>query len=109
MSNNKKYDLVSDRVDLGHECFYSKCMWQGEWVAIYEWHKCGARDAPGQFGDGTTAGWIPFNVPAADEITTGLGPRWEVVQFEPLTLSPSLQCGLCPHHGFIREDRWVPA
>ena len=34
---------------------------------------------------------------------------WELVQREPLTLSPSLQCRACPDHGFIREGKWVRA
>ena len=34
---------------------------------------------------------------------------WSVLQEEPLTLSPSLLCLACGHHGFIREGRWVPA
>lgn len=34
---------------------------------------------------------------------------WTVESFEPLTLSPSLLCRLCGHHGFIREGRWIPA
>jgi hypothetical protein len=34
---------------------------------------------------------------------------WEVVSLEPLTLSPSLLCTACGHHGFIREGKWCPA
>jgi hypothetical protein len=34
---------------------------------------------------------------------------WDLVTLEPLTLSPSLLCTLCGHHGFIREGKWVPA
>lgn len=36
-------------------------------------------------------------------------PKWAVEQEEPLTLSPSLLCTACGHHGFIREGQWVPA
>lgn len=36
-------------------------------------------------------------------------PAWEVVSEEPLTLSPSLLCRACGHHGWIRDGRWVPA
>jgi hypothetical protein len=36
-------------------------------------------------------------------------PSWTVVQDEPLTLSPSLLCTACGHHGFIQDGRWVPA
>lgn len=34
---------------------------------------------------------------------------WDLIQEEPLTLSPSLLCRACGSHGFIREGRWVPA
>ncbi|MFD1145952.1 hypothetical protein [Saccharothrix hoggarensis] len=36
-------------------------------------------------------------------------PKWDVVTLEPLTLSPSLLCRACGHHGFVRDGRWVPA
>jgi len=39
-----------------------------------------------------------------------VGPdSWEVVQESPLTLSPSIDCSVCPAHGYIREGRWVDA
>lgn len=34
---------------------------------------------------------------------------WKVEQEDPLTLSPSLLCRVCGHHGWIRSGRWVPA
>lgn len=34
---------------------------------------------------------------------------WDVISVEPLTLSPSILCTVCKHHGFIRDGRWVPA
>jgi hypothetical protein len=34
---------------------------------------------------------------------------WQVEQWDPLTLSPSLLCRECQHHGWIRAGRWVPA
>lgn len=36
-------------------------------------------------------------------------PSWVVESEELLTLSPSLLCRTCGHHGFIREGKWVPA
>ncbi len=36
-------------------------------------------------------------------------PLWDVVNATPLTLSPSLLCRTCGHHGFIRDGKWVPA
>lgn len=42
--------------------------------------------------------------------TPGDGPRWTVVQGEPLTLSPSIQDKTCSEglHGHIVDGRWVP-
>lgn len=34
---------------------------------------------------------------------------WDIVALQPLTLSPSLLCRACGHHGFIRDGSWVPA
>lgn len=34
---------------------------------------------------------------------------WTVVAEDPLTLSPSLLCTECGHHGHITEGRWQPA
>ena len=33
---------------------------------------------------------------------------WDVLKLEPLTLSPSLLCRVCGHHGFVQNGRWVP-
>ena len=38
-----------------------------------------------------------------------LSPVWHVDSVRPLTLSPSLLCTECGHHGFIRDGRWIPA
>jgi hypothetical protein len=45
---------------------------------------------------------VPFN-------QHGETQGWDVLSTEPLTLSPSLRCRRCGHHGFIRDGRWVPA
>lgn len=39
------------------------------------------------------------------------GARWTVEDpdEEHLTLSPSVVCRTCGHHGFVRAGRWVPA
>lgn len=33
---------------------------------------------------------------------------WTVVRLEPLTLTPSVLCRRCGHHGRIRGGRWEP-
>ncbi len=37
------------------------------------------------------------------------GPFWTVESLEPLTLSPSVLCSVCGHHGWIRGGVWVSA
>lgn len=32
--------------------------------------------------------------------------KWTVVQEDPLTLSPSLNCTACGRHGYIENGRW---
>lgn len=54
-------------------------------------------------------GAVHFDVPGAKEIFGGPAHVWQVQSWEPLTLSPSLQCGSCPDHGFIRGGKWVRA
>lgn len=36
-------------------------------------------------------------------------PHWTVNSWEPLDISPSVACGSCGCHGFIREGKWVDA
>lgn len=53
-------------------------------------------------------GSISFDIPELPE-----GERryavWQLHSLEPLDVSPSLLCGTCQHHGFIRQGAWVPA
>lgn len=39
----------------------------------------------------------------------GSTPMWDVVQSEPLTLSPSILCRSCGKHGYIHNGRWEEA
>lgn len=34
---------------------------------------------------------------------------WELISLSPLTIAPSLLCGACGDHGFIRDGKWIPA
>lgn len=36
----------------------------------------------------------------------GKRPEWDVESLEPLTLSPSVLCGACGVHGYIRNGKW---
>lgn len=99
------WDIVptgAKKFDLGEGSCYTKVNYQDEWVGINEWHRlpngkwCG--------------GWVPFaGMGWAAKFEPGAIQTWEVLSLEPLTLSPSLLCTTCQHHGFIREGRWVPA
>jgi hypothetical protein len=58
-------------------------------------HPHGSQDIIGVLG------WIPVQPEWPD--------GWVVVCLDPLTLSPSVLCRSCGHHGFIRNGRWEPA
>lgn len=60
-----------------------------------EWHINPATDRP-------CGGWVPVN---RDRETR----HWDLVQADPVTLHPSLLCGTCPSHGWVREGRWIQA
>lgn len=53
------------------------------------------------------AGSMLFNVIEAADYGSN-APRWDVVSWDPLTLEPSILCGECGHHGYIRDGAWVP-
>lgn len=61
--------------------------------------------------DGTRcAGFLYFDTPPVREaFEPAASAMWTVEQQDPLTLSPSLLCRGCGHHGWIRDGRWVPA
>ena len=46
-------------------------------------------------------GYVGFDPPWRGE--------WKLISVEPLTISPSLLCRACGHHGFVRGGKWVPA
>lgn len=35
--------------------------------------------------------------------------RWTLINFDPLTIAPSVLCRSCGDHGFVRDGKWVPA
>jgi hypothetical protein len=80
-------------IDIGNGTWITKMYYNGEWVGINEWHY--------NDKDNLCGGWVPFT---GSSIDTGSG--WTVESFDPLTLSPSLLCNVCKHHGWIRNGRW---
>jgi len=92
-------NLPEDAIDLGHNTFYTKLHDKDQnWSGIHEWHQCKG-DPEGEY----SAGFVGFEGKGRQFRT-----MWKVESYDPLTLSPSLACGMCGHHGFIRNGRWEP-
>jgi len=53
-------------------------------------------------------GFVHFDVPGIELLAQGR-PVWQVESLDPLTISPSVLCGACGDHGFIRSGRWQRA
>lgn len=71
----------------------------GEVVGLTEYHVCNGAVTGGavmlKLGYGPTQTW---------HVDAGQAGVWE-----GLTLSPSIACGECSHHGWIRNGKWVAA
>lgn len=83
----------------------------GNLFGLVEHHPPGPDARPGAQMCG---GYVAWRQPAASAgampyvlnhqlVAGGLGDE------AALTLSPSLLCGYCPSHGWIRGGRWIPA
>lgn len=60
--------------------------------------------------DGTDCcDWISFANSTWTRAFSGTIPSWEVVSWEPLTLTPSIACRTCGDHGHITGGKWVRA
>lgn len=59
-------------------------------------------------GGGECRSFATLDQPVVQQLEPGK-PVWTVESWEPLTLSPSILCRACGHHGFIQDGRWVPA
>lgn len=90
------------RIDLGHDHSYTKVVdVDGNWVAINQWH---IDPATGE----ECVGFVLFDTPEANLVSSSKSPHWELVSTEPLHLEPSLLCRRCNDHGFIRDGAWEP-
>jgi hypothetical protein len=83
-------DDFDELEDLGSGVAIQRLTLDGAFRALAFFHPC---------ADGDHQSYVPLG--------TNLG--WTLVSEDPLTLSPSLLCPICGHHGFVREGRWVPA
>lgn len=88
-------------IDLGHEHSYKPLRHaQLERYGLVVKHK-----KP----DGSDCwGSVRFDTPEMRALEPGRVPGWKVEFWDPLTISPSLQCS-CGDHGWIRGGKWVPA
>lgn len=68
-------------------------------VGVIEWHDC---------ADKLVGCGVYFDNDAGRELFPDRA-RWTVESHDPLTLSPSILCKRCGHHGYIRNGQWVPA
>lgn len=91
-----------ERLDLGHGVSITFTTWESHNpVGLVEYH-----NRPD--GSPCVGGGILFDLPGVSEAFPDR-PVWTLENLDPLTISPSLQCMSCSHHGFIRDGRWVPA
>lgn len=89
----------------------------GQWIVSKEGIKVGLLEShpmpnppvPGR----RCMGSVYFDTPEAREAAPNHFEHgyatWQVQSLEPLTISPSVLCRTCGHHGFLRDGRWVPA
>jgi hypothetical protein len=88
-------------IDIGDGHRIVMVKWQHEICGVNCWHLT---------AEGTwCVGWAPFSGSKWAAEFNGKISTWDVVQNEPLTMSPSLLCRACKDHGFIRDGRWVRA
>ena len=84
-----------DWEDIGSNVRIRRCHRDGVFYAIDYDHPC--RDKAYSFVPVIAKG----EKPNVDE--------WTIESEQPLTLSPSLLCRACGHHGWIRDGKWVDA
>lgn len=92
-----EHEYLFGDIDIGHGVWISYVNTKaGNDMGIIETH-------PANTDTGRCSGAVFF------EGSGHNGPLWTVESRDPLTLSPSLLCRVCGHHGFIKSGRWVPA
>lgn len=99
----------ADVTPLGHGVYYSAVSnTEGVQVGILLWHD----DCPvfgGRPYEADCVGSVLFDIPENAAGDTANRVKWQVVQREPLTLTPSILRHECQLHGFITNGKWVPA
>jgi hypothetical protein len=91
-------ELPEDAVKIGEGVWYTKIVDKNEnWIGIVEWHLNSI--------DNLCEGFVAFDVET--DYIPAHAAKWTVESFDPLTISPSVLCTVCNHHGYIRDGRWV--
>ncbi len=83
-----------DLGDIGHGVIAEARYLGGKLEGVAYWHP--KPEDPSQ----ACEGYISFK-PAWED-------GWDLISEDPLTVSPSLLCKVCGHHGFIQQGRWIP-
>ena len=90
----------SDWEDIGHGVRIRRAYMDGVLCGVdYQHPSTNANCNNGDRGD-----YVPVGT---DALT--IAHHWKLESETPLTLTPSLLCPVCHHHGYIREGKWVPA
>lgn len=94
--------MAAGEVDIGQGVTISRTTDKnGDWVGLIRRH-------PKKGGDGRCASAVAFDTPVSRAAHGDGGIAFHaVLAWEPLTLSPSLLCRACGHHGHIQNGRWV--
>lgn len=107
--------MTSEALDIGHGVTITSVGWapdrelNPQYEGIPDIDSYGVIiDHPRPDGTCRCRGFVTFDTDAARLVRADV-PMWTVDQWEPLTISPSVLCKLCGHHGFIRDGRWIPA
>lgn len=95
---------MSDVIDLGDNHILTFCSYEGESRVA-----CNIKHLT---KDGNECnGFIAFRGRAWEKTFTvpNTITAWDVIQDEPLTLTPSILCRGCGDHGFVTNGRWIKA
>jgi hypothetical protein len=61
------------------------------------------------FKDGICVAGITFDTPETEVVFKDDEHRWQVVSYDPLTVTPSIRNPNTGLHGFITNGKWIPA
>lgn len=93
---------MGELIDIGHGVCIEYTAWADHpKVGLIRYH-------PKPDGTPCVGSGLLFDLPGVHENFPSRA-LWQVEEWEPLTISPSLLCSLCGHHGWVRSGLWVPA